>query len=428
MLLLITGTSTTDTVRTEMDELSLIYTDNPYRTGLYGSYVNNPEGIDGVTGYFGPSQDTRTVMDMGIIRNSLYLLTRDPSGRLHQTNDNGTTEPAGWTINQVAANCGALSAFCLSKSQADDETGSGGEEWLSWASSTGARIFGGDNPWKISQEIQPNWTGVSDGNNRGFRGLNFAAATTIWSINDTVARVIYFGVPSLDMPGPATAPNMILTLNYRELDNAYEIAKAPPVRTSNQGRLIAADNARKWSVWKRPMNGAAQMYRGPALSTIFFAGNGVVPGNGTGFGNVYTLNAAKLTDDDFGLIVPYYVTYGFVTSEQEQAYQLGSVLKMLAYGTAFIQGPGIMTVTWMVNTLANVWKNEQTGLPINSVRDMSPMEDHDMNFAGGSVTGEKIFFKYASTPLPDQTDNAFSISRMMAAIVKNSKLPVRGAA
>lgn len=421
LLLIVAAGSTTVTVRLVIDELSLIYADNPYRTGLYGSYVNNPEGMDGVTGYFGPAQDTRTVMDMGIIRNSLYLLTRDPSGRLHQTSDNGTTEPVGWTVNQVAANCGALSAFSLCKSQADDETGSGGEEWLSWASSTGARIFGGDEPWKISQEIQPNWTGASDGNNRGFLGLNFAAATTIWSINDTVARIIYFGVPSLDVAGPATAPNVILTVNYRGLDNAYEIAKSPPVRTSNQGRLIAADNARKWSPWKRPMNGAAQMYRGPALSTVFFAGNGAAPGASAGFGNVYTLSATKLTDDDYGLIVPYYVTYPFVTTEQEQAYQLGSARKMLSYATAFIEGTGVMTVTYMVDILGNVW-------PLNSVRTMSPTQDYDMNFAGGSVTGEKIFFKYASAPLPGQTDNGFSISRMMAAMVKNAKLPVRGAA
>lgn len=421
MTLVISASSATIPINVVIDEMSIIYTDNPYRTGLYGSYPNNPEGIDGVTGYFGPVDDTHTLMDMAIIRNSLYFLTRDPSGRLHQTSDNGITEPAGWTVDLVAPNCGALSAFSLSKSQADDETGSGGEEWFSWASSTGPRIFGGDSPFKIAQEIQPNWTGASDGNNRGFGGINFAAATTIWSINDTVARVIYFGIPSFDVPGPATAPNTILTMNYRELDSAYEIAKAPPVRTSAQGRLIAADNARKWSPWRRPMNGAAQMYRGPELSTVFFGGNGAALGTVAGFGNVYTLDAAKLTDDDYGLIQPYYVTYGFVTAEQAQAYGLGVTRLMLSYATAFIQGTGVMTVSWMVNILSNVW-------PLNSVRNMSETQDYDMNFAGGSVTGEKIFFKFASMPLPGQTDNGFSISRMMAAIVKNVKLPVRGAA
>ena len=52
----------------------------PRQSGYEGPL---PEGIDGVTGIFGPEQgDTRPVMDFGIVRNTLYLLTQDPGGRM----------------------------------------------------------------------------------------------------------------------------------------------------------------------------------------------------------------------------------------------------------------------------------------------------------------------------------------------------------
>src|SRR6185312_7071248 len=108
---------------------------NPYLdTVAFGSYVNNPEAFDGLTGKFGAGTDTHKLMDFGIVRNALYLLTEDPGGRLHETVDNGVTEPSGWQVSEVGANCGMLSAFCLTKSQADDGTASGGEEWFAWAS------------------------------------------------------------------------------------------------------------------------------------------------------------------------------------------------------------------------------------------------------------------------------------------------------
>ena len=151
MLLTIYATSTTNNRTLLIDEQSIIYSETPYLEGIFfDSYVDNPEGLDGVSGKNGPSNDTRKIMDFGVIRNTKYVLTQEPSGRLHEVNDNGVTEPAGWTYSEVGANCGLLSAFGLTKSQADDGSASGGEEWLAWASESGVRIFGGSEPWKIS--------------------------------------------------------------------------------------------------------------------------------------------------------------------------------------------------------------------------------------------------------------------------------------
>lgn len=405
--LTITASSSVSAATIVVDDLSVIYADNPYLdTILYGSYVNNPEAFDGVSGKFGPSTDTHKVMDFGIIRDTFYMLTEDPSGRLHETVNNGITEPAGWQINEIGSNCGMVSAFCLTKSQADDTSASGGEEWLAWGSSSGARIFGGDQPWKISQEIQPDWDSI-----------NFAASATIWALNNPTERRMYFGVPYAGH----TAPSQILVMDYRELDTANQIAASAPIHTSLSGKLIATDHVRKWTRWNLPMNGGALMYREVGrLSTTLFCGNGQYPGTDAGFGNAYTLDPAKLTDDDYGQIYPYYITYFFVNHEAEMALQLGAHRKMLSYLMAQVSGVGNITITPLVNTITNPWR-------LVCVRALSLDPKFDLEWAGANVTGQRMAFKVESSPITE-TDNSFSLTKLVAAMVPNKHLPVRGAA
>ena len=90
------------------------------QTRIWRASLGIHRKLDGVTGKFGPVEDTHKVMALGIIRSNLYLLTQDPSGRLHQTSNSSSTEPAGWIVDEVGSNCGALSAFCVTQSQADD--------------------------------------------------------------------------------------------------------------------------------------------------------------------------------------------------------------------------------------------------------------------------------------------------------------------
>lgn len=414
MQLSLYGTSSATNVTLLVDELSIIYSDTPYLNNiLYGSYVDNPEGFDGVSGKFGPSQDTHKVMELGIIRNSLYLLTQEPSGRLHEVINNGVTEPSGWEVDEVGANCGIMSAFGLTKSQADDASASGGEEWFAWASSSGVRIFGGGEPWKISQEIQPDW-----------ESINKSAWKTVWAVNDPVARLMLFGLPI----GAATAPNSIYTLNYRELDSASQIAAAAPVHISASGRLSAHDNARKWCPWDLAMNGGALMYRDAGtlpgrLPIVLFNGNGLTPNTSiTGaFGQVYTLDPAKLTDDDYGIIAPYYVTYFFITPEQAQALQLGQMRLMVSYLSGQVSGVGNVTITAYVNNLNN--PQNQT-----CVRTLDLVPNYDLEYPGASYTGNRIAFRIASSPLTDTTDNALAVQKLVPVMRSNVRLPVRGKA
>jgi len=397
--------------RAVLDEQSLIFSDNPYTDTIeYGSYINNPEGLDGLTGVFGPANDTHKIMNNGIIRGNLYMLTRDPSGNLHETSDNGTTEPSGWTINDVASDCGSLSAFCLTTSQADDNTSSGGEEWFAWASEAGARLFGGDQPWKISQEIQPNWR------SRGTAvQVNMAAATTIWAINDPVDRVIYFGVPR----GTATAPNTIYTVDYKELDTAYAIANGDPMRPYG-GQIVTSDLVRKWSPWMRSFNGAARIYRTPGQLTLtFFNGNGQTPGLAAGFGNIYRLNPLLSTDDDYGQINSYYVTASLPSRSQEIQLQLGPGIKMLTYLTGSLSGIGNIIITPLRNTLTNAW-------PYVCTRPLVTDPTFDLEWVGANVWGQRIFFKVQPVPVTG-TDNRFVLNKLFLFFRKN-RIGVRGSA
>ena len=435
----------TGTVTLTIDEMSVIYQQTPYLDGiLFGSYVDNPEAFDGVSGKFGPSQDTHKVMDIGVIRQTLYMLTQDPGGRLHETIDNGVTEPAGWTVSQVAANCGVLSAFALTKSQADDSTASGGEEWIAWVSGTGARIFGGDQPWKITQEIEPDWAGAKSSAATQWSsasGILPACNNTVWALNESKTRMMYFGLPVTVGVLSVATPSLVYALSYRELDTAYQIATSPPIHTSFTGRLIATDHCRKWTRWNMTMNGASLMYRqAGALSVVFLGGNALALGTAAGYGNVYTLDAAKFTDDDYGLVSPYYTTYFFVTRDQEQALTfemvtskgiqkmpLGGGRKLIQYLTAFIAGiPGAhpcqITVTVLCDNLANPWPNP-------TIRALSATPNFDLESPGSSAMGQRMALQFASQPVGGGiTDNGFVLQKINLTLKGQQRLPVRGSA
>jgi hypothetical protein len=245
---------------------------------------------------------------------------------------------------------------------------------------------------------------------------------TAWALNDPSSRTIWFGLPLLPVSGTggATAPNIIYPVNYRELDSAEAIAASPPFHPSLAGRLIATDNTRKWTRWNLPINGAALMYRAPGvLSVVFFGGNGQAYGAAAGFGNIYTLNPAKLTDDDYGLIIPYYVTAALPSIDQEQALQLDSARKQVAYLSAMVAGTGNITVSLLCDNLQNPWA-------LTGVRTLALNPKFDLEWSGGSCVAQRIFVKFASSPITG-TDNGFTL-RKVAMWLRKARLMVRGSA
>lgn len=374
------------TCATTIDHLSIYYTDAPLvNQSFYGSYVDNPEAFDGVSGQFGVT-DQRKILACGILRNTLAVITEDPGGRLHMITDNSVTEPAGWIASEVAGNCGILGPFALTVSQADDSSAAGGEEWLVWMSASGARLFGGDQPWNISPEIQPNWDQINAG-----------AYLTCWTLNNPTTKRIYFGMPVSVAPGTsttATAPTIIMHMDYKYLDSSYEIAQSPPIHVNLAGKLMARDHARKWCPWNIPANGGAMLYSTPGggLSPVFYGGTGLSPAtHSAGPGNVYSTYGGGLTDDWLGQMNPYYTTYAFTSADTEQGMQLGGQRHMVQYCQWNAAGTGNLTVTIYVDDLSNAW-------PINVMVPVPSITTNDAEWGGGQASGQRFFLRFSVAP------------------------------
>jgi len=383
-----------------VDELDPFPTKQPYRVNLMrGSYVNAPEQFDLVTGDIGPASDPTPLRSMFEIRGSMYMQTA--SGN-HETQDNATGEPSTWIVREVSQSVGCLSL----KGSDPGKLGSGdsGEQWQFTASRGGLYLFWGGETIKVSQEIQPIW-------NR----INFDVQKTIWVKNDVVVRRCYIGVP-LDT---ATSPNVILVLDYRELNDASAIGYTAPFRQASTGRMIASELCRKWTIWNLAANCGEILRRENSQESFCIgAGNGITPGTG-GFGNIYFFDEAKLTDDDYGQIVPFYTTYFFINADQEQVLGIDCHRKLATYLTAFISGVGKVQITPLSDTLANAY-------PQLPAYPLSTSQNHDYEW-GMNVPGDRIALKFASAPNTGETDNSFNLQKLCLTLKKEPMAPLRGA-
>lgn len=382
-----------------LDECEFIFTDNPYRDNLMRvSYVDNPEAFDGVTGVLGPKNDESPLRNTFEIRDQLYIVSGD---RLHSTKDL-VSEPSEWTVQEVADRCGSISVFACDQ----------GEDWAVWCTQSGLRIFEGQQPYKISQEIQTKW-----------ELLNTSEQSSAWLKNDSASRRIYIGLPTNE----SSNPDKIYVLDYRELDTASQISTAGSLRISFTGRMISSDLARKWTIWNLPMNCAAILTRSDSKTEFCMgAGNGRALGAAAGFANVYRLDAAKYTDDDYGQIVPYYAPYFFVNHDQEQQLGVGSHRKLFAYLTAFLSGIGSMVITPYGDSLNNAW-------PSTPPIPMSETPTYDFSL-GLNVLADRCTFKLQPVPITDAadpnytngTDVAFDVGKLIISMKQEPVSPVSG--
>lgn len=367
----------TSTLTVTIDEVELIDAAQPVLAQqMRASYVANPFGYDEITGLLG-IDSTDSITAAFKQRGYLYPLTNNSQ---FQTQNNGSTEPDEWAVTQFAQVCG-----CSGPCAVDS-----GEGVAIWAGRYGRMLFAGDTPKKISQELQPTWDRI-----------NWAVETRIWLVNDPVERILYTGLP-LDQ---ATAPSIVQPVSYRSVDTAYNVPD--PIHTSYSGKLIATDLCRKSTIWNVKANCGAMITQpllsgeGIARQMIFGGGNGLAPGVASGFGQLYRLDFAKRTDDDYGVIGTgtgnYYITYAWWNHEIEQsAPGLGLHRKLYSFLSAYVTGVGNLQITPYVDTLSN---------PAPALRPYALLEDgltHDLEW-GLNITGDRVFFKIQAVPFAAAT-------------------------
>ena len=378
----ITASGTGGMIKVDVDEMSVIYTERPFNDQIFSvSYVTNPESVDGVTGVLGASADPSPIMDTGRLRDNFYFVTEN---RLHTTKDQESSEPSGWSVNEVSSEAGS----CTMQSMIE------GKNWLSWVGIDGALMFDGSLPIKITQDIQTKWDAIND-----------QALKSIWAVNDNNMKRIYWGVPI-----GQTDTNRIYYMDYRFAETAGDIEDRGAIRVSPYtGKMLVIELSRKVSPWTIPAT----------CGGMFATAVGIVPVLSDNLGRSYRLDVTKLHDDDYGTIPGYYVTSPFVSGEMEQQLQLGNNRHLYSFLSQFIYGTGKITITPLADALDNAW-------PVRGPYTMTQDPQHMMEVSL-NVAAERCFFKYSATPIPGSLDAWFSLSRMNVTMQPHPWSPIRAA-
>jgi hypothetical protein len=401
----------------QVDEIEIIFAENPYRDNRSRwSYVNNPEAFAQTTGQLGPADDDSPIRCFALLRQSSLLESADG---IHIFQDN-TGEPYTWNVNQLTRAIGAVSVKAGDPGKFG--TGDAAEDWALVAGKNGVYLFAGAEFWKVSQEISRNPGQTQAQDPRAcWDDINWAAQQTIVAKNDPASRRAYFAVPL----NGATTPNKIFVLDYREMDTATQIASAAPLHITLQGKMRSSDLTRKWSVWNVAANDIEVLIRPGNQRTLGFAG-GLNP-QGLAFGNLYTLDPGKLTDDDYGAFTPYYTTYFFTDHETEQALGIGSDIHLARRLHGFIAGVGLVYITPIVDSLYN-FQPPLSPRVLTKDTDGSNFLKSDLEWTMVGIRGQRIAFRISVAPLPGSTDVQLRLQKFVVGMMKDPVVAVRQSA
>lgn len=387
---------------TTHDELEIIYTNNPRRLTTRASYVNNPEAFDGVTGILGPEGDPHPVWGMEERKDVLCLLTNGPQGSLYETEDTASGEPATWDIRHIASKCGLVSVWGIALF----------EDWFSWTSDTGLRIFDGSTVDKMSQEIQPFWN-----------SLNPLAKQITVLTNDPYTRRIYL----LGATDKSVVTNKTYVLDYRELNTAGLLESSGTLRIGYSGKVITTDLTRKWSPWSMTMNycGLLTQADGQAVMTFCGGTGGTLQDLGTS--SVYTLREGEIygIDDDYGPFWQnsFYPTYFFISDDDKKQNQLALNRMLYTFLTMNVSGVGSVFVRVAVDDPTNIVATTRA-IPLQA------MTTRDKEF-GLNISGDRASFIVGCQPTgiqpaPPTAKAGFRLSSMTVAMKNHPYSPVGG--
>ncbi len=349
------------------------------------SRVEDPESYDGLDGMLSVAENNGQAIRAAFeLRERLYFVKEHS---LFVTQDDGTNEPALWTISEVSQRVGTPSVRGVGY----------GEDWAVIAHRTGLYLFSGGEPVKISQEIQPTWNQI-----------NWQYAQTLWVTVDTKERRIYVGAPF----GSATTPNQVLMLDYHDLDTASALSSSPPVNITYTGRKAATDNARKWSPWLIAANCCALIERPNGTAVAAFGSGNPGVGGGGPTGKIYQLSDTQYSDDGTA-IASYYTTHYFPERTVESSLGLGAHRKLFSYLSMYVEGAGNLGLTSYVDSSGAA--QAQQPLPLSS----PGLEDLELPI---NVLGERVAFQVST----NQAGAWFKLQRFTPSLRTDPWAPVRG--
>jgi hypothetical protein len=390
------------TVTTTVDEVEIIYTNNPYILTASGSYVNNPQAKDGVTCILGPQGDPHPVFGMEERKDVLCLLTSGPEGSLYETEQTASGEPVTWDVRHIASKCGLVSVWGVAKF----------EDWFSWISDTGMRIFDGSVVEKMSQEIQPWWDSINP------QAKQFAVLA-----NDPDTRRVYISAPI----NSSMVTNSMYVMDYNELNTSSLLANAGTLRIGYSGKTITTDLTRKWSPWSVQANYCGLLTLPNGSSVMAFCGGRGNSLQTPWFSTVYTLEEGTINglDDDYG---PFwqnstYPTYFFISADDAKANQLGTHRLLHAFATLNCTGAGSVFLVPNLDRMGN------TGTPTRALT-VTPDLARDLEF-GLNVAAERISYRIScqpagAQPAPSDSPAGFRLSSMVVAVKTHPYSPIRG--
>lgn len=371
-----------------IDEVQVFPTKVPYiSTTLRASYNSNPESFDGVTGRVGVSNlDGQAIKACFQLRDILYVVKE---GSLYATQDNGSTEPFGWTVSTISKAVGTPSLRGVAVA----------EEYAFIVNQMGVYMFNGSEPIRVNQEIKP----VS-GLGQGWDSINWKYGSTIWVTLDINNRHLLIGAPT----GSSQTPNQVFMMNYRELDESYAVASQKAVHMSYTGKMVSWDMSRKWAQWSISANCSAIVRRNNLSLQVWF-------GNAAGNKKVYQLDPSNGTDDGAAIQSQYY-SFFFVNREMEQALQVGSHRHLYTYLAAFTSGVGILSLTAVADSLTS------TRTQALAPRALAGNPSYDIE-AGINFSGDRVAFKFATD---GQAGSTFFLSKLTVTMKSDPWAPVRG--
>lgn len=360
-------------------------------TQLKGSYVNNQEAFDLVTGATGPNQNQQPINGGMLLFDRLHALKERS---WYSTFDDGVNEPNQWKWKEESAKTGTIGIHSYDF----------GEGWALTGNRQGVFFYEGGEPIKVSQEIQPLWDLV-----------NWKYGHTMWVRNDPEQKRFTIGVP-IPTPNPfmpefpanpnPTSPNVVLMCNYRELNTGAMMASTPPIKATYTGRIMAPEPARKWSFWNIASPYSDYIDRADNTWPQFFA-------SGYGDSKVFALSASALSDDGQA-INSFYITYGFVKPETADAKGLGLFRMEVPYMTILAVGQG---------TLASfVYPESPQNLPFAlDPLTLGPISQGDLEVPV-NVKGQRFFIRFGTNAV----GSTWRVSKIVLPLMPDTWSPIRG--